>query len=117
MSLEAVHSSHGAASARRKLMAEAVSAGEQAASVAKKFRVSEGTVRNACRIHSVKVPRLPCGRPPGGDILLPIVKCLIDGMDQGEIARRFVCSRQYIHQIAQRAVAAKLISKTTRASK
>ena len=95
---------------RRKEMAEKVKKGAQPERVANEYGVSVATVRNACRENFVASEPKRIGRPPGpglktSSVLLAIkvLRELMRGGTQADVARRLDTTRQRVHQIAQMA--------------
>lgn len=87
--------------ARRKKMAKfAKKHGVDVA--AQEFGVSIGTVYLACREYDTK----PVRKPQVAESTLVIVRKLLDGERQSDIARDLGVSRQYVSQVKRRAIAA-----------
>ena len=73
---------------------------------ARQFAVSMQTVRNACREHGVVVDRANNVKPIAAATTFVILKQLLDGVRQADIAKQFKVSRQRVSEIKVAAVAA-----------
>lgn len=73
---------------------------------ARQFAVSVQTVRNACREHDVVVDRATNVKLIAAATTFLILKQLLDGRRQADIARQFRISRQRVFEIKSAAVAA-----------
>lgn len=73
---------------------------------ARQFAVSMQTVRNACREHGVVVDRANNVKKIASATTFVILKKLLDGVSQADLAREFKVSRQRVSEIKCAAVEA-----------
>lgn len=83
---------------RRKEIAKAVLGGNPLHHVARQFDVSTVTVRKACVENGITPPAVR-GRPSRSDQFV-VLKMLMDGMPQADVARQLGVSRQRISEVA-----------------
>lgn len=95
---------HAEKAARRKRIVQMVREGQAISLVARKFDVSRQTVESAVRVAGI-IPAREFSRKPHPKAFT-ILKNIVDGAHQSDIAREFKCSRQYINQIYKAALKA-----------
>ncbi len=99
--------------ALRKQMAQAVRQTEKQPddlqAVAKRFKRSVTLVRMACKEFGVKLPKAIQPKRQVGTKTFEILKALIDGEKQGDIAKTFGVSKQWISSIQKQAIRAEIL--------